>query len=108
MKEIDDFTKLILNELERNRNAIDKLKADIDLKFENLRRDIAKVHTTEKEIQDIKVWQKEVTETWSPRQMKEAKDELYEQKNKWSKAIGLLIAIEVVVGFIISWILKNI
>ena len=43
MKEIDDFTKLILNELERNRNAIDKLKADIDLKFENLRRDIAKV-----------------------------------------------------------------
>ena len=39
--------------------------------------------------------------------MKEAKDEIYEQKNKWSKAIGLLIAVEVIIGFIISWILKK-
>lgn len=107
MNEINDFTKLILSELERNRDSVEKLKSNLDKKFDDLQRELVKIQTAEKDLHDLKVWQKEVTDTWSARQMKEAKDEIYEQKNKWSKAIGLLIAVEVIIGFIISWILKK-
>lgn len=107
MNEINDFTKLILSELERNRDTVEKLKLNLDKKFDDLQRELVKIQTAEKDLHDLKIWQKEVTDTWSARQMKEAKDEIYEQKNKWSKAIGLLIAVEVIIGFIISWILKK-
>jgi DNA repair exonuclease SbcCD ATPase subunit len=107
MNEINDFTKLILNELERNRTSVENLKSNLDKKFDDLQREIVKIQTAEKDLHDLKMWYKEVTDTWSAKQMKEAKDEIYEQKNKWSKAIGLLIAIEIIVGFIISWILKK-
>lgn len=107
MNEINDFTKLILSELERNRDSVEKLKSNLDKKFDDLQREFVKIQTVEKDLHDLKLWHKEVTDTWSARQMKEAKDEIYEQKNKWSKAIGLLIAVEVIIGFIISWILKK-
>jgi hypothetical protein len=107
MNEINDFTKLILNELERNRTSVENLKINLDKKFDDLQREIVKIQTAEKDLHELKLWYKEVTDTWSAKQMKEAKDEIYEQKNKWSKAIGLLIAIEIIVGFIISWILKK-
>ena len=107
MNEINDFTKLILNELERNRTSVENLKSNLDKKFDDLQREIIKIQIAEKDLHDLKLWHKEVTDTWSARQMKEAKDEIYDQKNKWSKAIGLLIAIEIIVGFIISWILKK-
>jgi DNA repair exonuclease SbcCD ATPase subunit len=107
MNEINDFTKLILNELERNRTSVENLKSNLDKKFDDLQREIVKIQTAEKDLHDLKMWYKEVTDTWSAKQMKEAKDEIYKQKNKWSKAIGLLIAIEIIVGFIISWILKK-
>jgi hypothetical protein len=107
MNEINDFTKLILNELERNRTSVENLKINLDKKFDDLQREIVKIQTAEKDLHDLKLWYKEVTDTWSAKQMKEAKDEIYEQKNKWSKAIGLLIAIEIIVGFLISWILKK-
>tara|TARA_R110000772_G_scaffold152323_2_gene263075 strand:+ start:5367 stop:5693 length:327 start_codon:yes stop_codon:yes gene_type:complete len=107
MNEINDFTKLILNELERNRTSVENLKLNLDKKFDDLQREIVKIQTAEKDLHELKLWHKEVTDTWSAKQMKEAKDEIYEQKNKWSKAIGLLIAIEIIVGFIISWLLKK-
>lgn len=107
MQEFDDFSKLLLSELQSNRQAIDSLRTDIDTKLESIRKDISKLQSTEKEIAEIKTWQKEVTETWSPRQMKEAKDEIYEQKNRWSKAIGILIVVEIIIGIIISVVIKN-
>lgn len=107
MKEIDDFTQLILAELKSNREAVDSLRKDIDAKLESLRVDIQKVHTTEKELIDIKRWKESVNETWSPRQMQEAKDEIYDQKNRWSKAIGMLAIIQLAIGAFIAWIVKH-
>jgi len=101
MKEIDDFTKLILEELGKNRDAIDSLRKDIDSKLEALRVDIQKVHTTERELVELKKWKDSVNDTWSPTQMKEAKDELYSQKNKWTMGYGIFIAAQVIWAFIL-------
>jgi len=108
MKEIDDFTQLILAELKSNRESVDSLRKDIDTKLEGIKNDIQKVHTTERELLELKKWKEDVTETWSPRQMKEAKDELYEQKNRWSKAVGVLAVIQLLIGAVIAWLVKNV
>ena len=108
MKEIDDFTKLILDELRGNRESVDSLRRDMDAKLEGIREDISELKTTEREIAKLAKWQSQVTETWSPRQMKEAKDELYSQKNKWEKAVGVIAVIQVIVGAVLSWLIKNV
>jgi len=108
MKEIDDFTQLILAELKSNREAVDSLRKDIDTKLESIRIDIQKVHTTERELLELKKWRECVTETWSPRQMREAKDEIYDQKNRWSKAVGMLAVIQLIIGALLAWLVKNV
>jgi DNA repair exonuclease SbcCD ATPase subunit len=108
MKEIDDFTQLILNELKSNREAVDSLRRDIDHKLDGIKKDIAEVRTTEKEIAKLTKWQAEITETWSPRQMKEAKDEIYSQKNKWEKAVGIITVLQIIIAAILSWLIKNV
>ena len=101
MKEIDDFTQLILTELKSNREAVDSLRKDIDAKLESLRVDIQKVHSTEKELLEIKRWKESINETWSPRQMQEAKDEIYNQKNKWTMGYGIFISAQIIWAFIL-------
>ena len=108
MKEIDDFTQLILAELKSNRLAVDSLRKDIDLKLESIKSDIAKLQSQEKEIAKLTRWQSSVTETWSPRQMQEAKDEIYAQKNKWEKAVGVLAVLQLIIGAVLAWLVKNI
>ena len=108
MKEIDDFTQLILTELKSNREAVDSLRRDMDTKLDAIKKDIAEVKTTERDIAKLAKWQSEVTETWSPRQMKEAKDEIYSQKNKWEKAVGIITVLQIIIAAILSWLIKNI
>ena len=107
MKEIDDFTQLILAELKSNREAVDSLRKDIDLKLDAIKKDLVEVKTTERDIAKLAKWQAEVTETWSPRQMKEAKDEIYEQKNRWSKAVGVLAVLQLVIGAVLALLVKK-
>ena len=107
MKEIDDFTQLILAELKGNREAVDTLRRDIDTKLDAIKNDLAEVKTTEKDIAKLTKWQMDVTETWSPRQMKEAKDEIYEQKNRWSKAVGVLAVLQLVIGAVLALLVKK-
>lgn len=80
--------------------------------YENLRENIENINVklndvknTEKSLQDLKVWQEKVNEIWSTSQMKEAKDEVYKQKNRWTATIAILLFIQVIIGVIVS--LKN-
>ena len=107
MKEIDDFTKLILAELKGNREAVDSLRRDIDLKLDGIKKDLAEVKTTEKEIEKLSKWQTDVNDVWSSVQMKEAKDEIYEQKNRWSKAVGVLAVLQLLIGALLAIIVKK-
>ena len=107
MQEIDDFTKLILAELKGNREAVDSLRRDIDTKLDGIKKDLAEVKTTEKEIEKLSKWQTDVNDVWSFAQMKEAKDEIYEQKNRWSKAVGVLAVLQLVIGALLAIIVKK-
>lgn len=91
-----EYGRLVLKELERLNNGQDELKRDLDEKLQAINTKITEIKNTEKEVEDIKEWKKEVIDVWSVNQMKEAKDELYNQKNKWTKVLGAVIAINII------------
>ena len=96
-----EYSKLVLKELDRMNNNYETLRENI----ENINVKLNDVKNTEKSLQDLKVWQEKVNEIWSTSQMKEAKDEVYKQKNRWTATIAILLFIQVLIGVIVS--LKN-
>lgn len=98
-----EYGRLVLKELERLNEGQNELKRDMDKKFTELNEKLAAFKNTEKDVDDLKKWKSSVTEIWSVTQMKEAKDEIYEQKNQWQKVIGIIIAIQVIMGLIIAF-----
>jgi hypothetical protein len=60
------------------------------------------VKNIERNVDSNSNWIAKVNDIWSPSQMKEAKDELYKQKNRWVAAIAIMTFIQVMVGIIIS------
>lgn len=96
-----EYSKLVLKELDRMNSNYENLRENI----ENINVKLNDVKNTEKSLQDLKVWQEKVNEIWSTSQMKEAKDEVYKQKNRWTATIAILLFIQVIIGVIVS--LKN-
>lgn len=96
-----DYSKLVLKELERLNENYEKMSLDIVTRFQEMNNTMSEFKNTERQVSDQKVWTKEVNDVWSPAQMKEAKDEIYSQKNKWIATIAIIAFIQVVVGFVI-------
>lgn len=96
-----EYSKLVLKELDRMNNNYETLRENI----ENINAKLNDVKNTEKSVQGLKNWQEKVNEIWSTSQMKDAKDEIYKQKNRWTATIAILLFIQVIIGIIVS--LKN-
>jgi polyhydroxyalkanoate synthesis regulator protein len=97
-----DYSKLVLIELERLTENQEKMRSDIDSKLNEMNLKLNDVKNVERNINTNTAWMERVNDVWSPSQMKEAKDELYRQKNRWVAAIAVMTFIQVVVGIVIS------
>ena len=98
-----EYGRLVLKELERLNDGQDKLKDEIDKKFQELNEKMSEFKSTEKEVDELKEWKEKVQEVWSTSQMKSARDEVYKQKNHFAKTAGVLIALQIIIGLIISF-----
>lgn len=98
-----EYGRLVLKELERLNAGQEEIKKDLDKKFGELSQKISDFKNTEKEVEELKRWKDSVIEIWSVSQMKQSKDEIYSQKNQWQKVIGIVIAIQVIMGLIIAF-----
>lgn len=97
-----DYSKLVLKELESLNKNYDRMRTDMEVKFNELNQKITEVKNIESKVLSNSVWIEKVIEVWSPTQMKEAKDELYRQKSRWVAAIAIMTAIQILVGVGIS------
>lgn len=97
-----DYSKLVLKELERLNDNYDKMRTDMDTRFSELNTKLTEVKNVEKSVLTQNAWIDKVNEVWSPSQMKEAKDEIYRQKNRWVAAIAIFTFIQIAVGVAIS------
>ena len=98
----NDYSKLVLKELERLNENYDKMRTDMDTRFGELNQKLTEVKNVEKSVSLNTAWIDKVSEVWSPSQMKEAKDEIYKQKNRWVAAIAIISFIQILIGVAIS------
>lgn len=98
-----EYGRLVLKELERLNEGQERLREDFEKKFTELNGKITEFKGTEQEVKELKEWREKVTDVWSPSQMKQSKDEIYEQKNKWSKVVGIIIAIQIIFTLIMAF-----
>jgi hypothetical protein len=97
-----DYSKLVLKELERLNENHEKMRSDFDLRLNEMNLKLNDVKGIEKSVNQNSEWIQKVNDVWSPVQMKEAKDELYRQKNRWVAAIAVMSFIQILVGIVIS------
>lgn len=97
-----DYSKLVLKELERLNDTYERLREDIDSRFKEMNSVLSDFKNTEKVVIDQKNWIEKVNDVWSPAQMKEAKDEIYRQKNRWAATIAILTFIQILIGVAIA------
>ena len=95
-----DYANTILdkiNDLHKDHKETTKAISELTLAVEKLK-------INQEQVTALKQWKKEVTETWSSTQMKEAKDEIYVQKAKWSIVYGVIIAVNVIWAVIFAFL----
>jgi len=97
-----EYSNLVLKELERLNDNYDKMRTDMDIRFNELNQKLTEVKSVESRVFSHTTWIERVNDVWSPNQMKEAKDELYKQKNRWVAAIAIVTFVQILVGVIIS------
>lgn len=101
-----DYSKLVLKELERLNDNYEKMRQDIDSRFQEMQNTLSDFKNTERLALDHKFWIEKVNDVWSPQQMKEAKDEIYAQKNKWVATVAIITFLQIALGFVL-YFLKN-
>ena len=98
----NEYSKLVLKELETLAGNIDGLQAEIHA----LRTEITKLQSNESKIDEIKDWKDKVNEVSSPTQMKEYIDKVDDLNAFKIKAIGVFAGVQfimVVVGFFLKF-----
>ena len=97
-----DYSKLVLKELERLNENHEKMHEDFDKRLNEMNLKLNEVKNIEKNLNTNIEWIQKVNDIWSPSQMKEAKDEIYKQKNRWVAVIAIVSFIQVVMDVILS------
>jgi len=97
-----DYSKLVLKELERLNENYDKMRMDMDSRFNEINQTLTEVKNIEKTVTFNTNWIERVNDVWSPSQMKEAKDEIYKQKSKWVATIAVITFVQIIIGIALS------
>jgi len=97
-----DYYQLVLKELERLNTNYERMRSDMDSKFSDLNQKLSEFKNVEGKVENHVKWIERVNDVWSPSQMKSAKDEIYEQKNRWTAAIAVIGFVQVLFGIILG------
>lgn len=92
-----EYGHLVLSKLEELQGEHKEIRKSLDLIHSRL----TTLEASQEKIKSLETWRDSVTETWSAKQMKEAKDEIYDQKTKWTVGYGVFIAAQVIWAFIL-------
>lgn len=96
------YSKLVIKELERLNENYESMRDTFTNKFQEISNTLSDFKSTERAVQEQKLWIEKVNDIWSPVQMKEAKDELYRQKSKWGATIAIITFVQILLGIAIA------
>tara|TARA_R110002020_G_scaffold91096_3_gene221485 strand:+ start:7213 stop:7536 length:324 start_codon:yes stop_codon:yes gene_type:complete len=89
----NEYSRLVLAELEKLNSNVSSLSKDID----NLKEDMTKIKSLKYGVDDLKEWRKDVSEVASPTQLKELTNDV--QSIKTFKTVAVTIWAVVQIGF---------
>jgi hypothetical protein len=89
----NEYSRLVLAELEKLNKNVGELSNDID----HLKEDMTKIKALKYGVDDLKEWRKDISEVASPTQLKELTDEV--QSLKTFKTVAVTVWAVVQIGF---------
>lgn len=97
----NEYSKLVLKELESLSDSIDNLNNQI----QGLKSDITEIKAKEDRVNELREWKGKVDEVASPTQLKELIDTVSDLKAFKTKAIGVFISVQFLMG-LAAWFMK--
>ena len=97
----NEYSKLVLKELETLSDGIDGLKTEL----QEVRQDIAKIQVREDRIDELRVWKEKVDEVISPTQLKDLVQSIDELKVFRTKAVTVFAVVQFGMAAYI-WLMK--
>ena len=97
----NEYSRLVLQELERLSDNIDGLKDEL----QEVRQEIAKMQVREDKVEELKLWKEKIDDVVSPTQLKELTVEVENLKTFKTKAITGFVVIQLLMAAY-SWAIK--
>ena len=97
----NEYSRLVLQELERLSDNIDGLKGEL----QEVRQEITKMQVREDKVEELKAWKEKIDEVASPTQLKELTVEVENLKTFKTKAVTVFVVIQFVMAAY-SWAIK--
>ena len=97
----NEYSKLVLKELESLSSGIENLKAEI----QDIKQEMVETRVKEDRVDDLRAWKDKVDEVVSPTQLKELVEKVDSLNTFKVKAIGVFIAVQFMMGAL-AWYLK--
>ena len=97
----NEYSRLVLKELETLADGIDGLRSEI----QNVKEELAKMQVREDKVDEIKQWKERIDDVVSPSQLKELVSEVESLKSFKVKAITIFAVVQFAMAFT-AWSLK--
>lgn len=94
----NEYSRLVIAELERLNDGISKLNVDI----QDLKREIAELKVKEDNVKELKRWKDSIDEVTSPTQLKEFTRDVNELKTFKTQAITVWLVVQILFGMAIA------
>jgi len=94
----NEYSKLVINELERLNDGIEKLTGEI----QGLKKDMTVLKGKEEAVRDLKTWKSSIDEVASPTQLKETIKEVGDLKTFKTQAITIFLIVQGLVGITLA------
>ena len=97
----NEYSKLVLQELERLSENIDSLKGEL----QEVRQEIAKMQVREDKVEELKAWKEKIDDVASPTQLKELVVEVENIKTFKTKAVTAFVVVQFLMAAY-TWAMK--
>jgi predicted nucleic acid-binding Zn-ribbon protein len=94
----NEYSRLVLAELEKLNDKTEEISDDIN----DLRQELTKIKSIKYDVNDIKVWRKDISEIVSPTQLKEFKGEIDKLKTFKTISTTVWVVVQVLFGVAIA------
>jgi seryl-tRNA synthetase len=97
----NEYSKLVLKELESLSASIDNLNSQI----QDIKQEMVETRVKEDRVEELRAWREKIDEVASPTQLKELVEKVESLNTFKVKAIGVFIAVQFMMGAL-AWFMK--